>query len=116
MNDERRVPWREVTPLPDVNGTLAPLLKTVDSLRRAWEEALRDATSDELAEARERRLRRHAIETGIIERLYDVGWGVTEALVAEGLSSEVASRAGGVGDDTLRIIRSQYDALQYVTE
>jgi len=27
-------------------------------------------------------LRRHAIETGIIERRYEVGWGVTEALVA----------------------------------
>jgi Fic/DOC family len=49
-------------------------------------------------------------------RLYDVDWGVTEALVAEGLSAEVASREGGINDDTLRVIRSQFDALQYITE
>jgi hypothetical protein len=116
MNDERRVPWREVTPVPDVNGTLAPLLKTVDSLRGAWEEWLKDATPEERGEAQQRRLRRHAIETGIIERLYDLDWGVTEALAAEGLSSDVANRVGGVGDDTLRLIRSQYDALHYLTD
>jgi len=94
MDGERRVPWREVEPLPDLNGTLEPMLKTVSALRDAWEDALRVASPEDVLAARERRLRRHAIETGIIERLYDLDWGVTEALVAEGLSSEVASRAG----------------------
>jgi Fic family protein len=116
MNSEERIPWREADGPPYVNGTLRPLLNTVDSLRKAWEDALSYASVPEREEARNRRLRRHAIETGIIERLYDIDWGVTEALVAEGLSSEVASRAGGLSDDTLRIIRSQYDALQYLTE
>jgi Fic family protein len=116
MGSEVRIPWREVDAPPHVNGTLQPLFKTVDALRKAWEDALSDATPAERDEARNRRLRRHAIETGIIERLYDVDWGVTEALVAEGLSSDVANRAGGLNDDTLRVIRSQYDALQYLTE
>lgn len=115
MDDERRIPWREVKPLQDLNGTVEPLLKTVSALRAAWEDALHDASPEDVAAARERRLRRHAIETGIIERLYDLDWGVTEALVAEGLSSEVASRAGGVSDDVLLTIRSQYDALDYVS-
>jgi hypothetical protein len=115
MEDERRIPWREVEPLQKVNGTLEPLLKTVSALRAAWEDALRSASPEEVTAARERRLRRHAIETGIIERLYDLDWGVTEALVAEGLSSEVASRAGGVSDDVLLTIRSQYNALDYVS-
>jgi prophage maintenance system killer protein len=115
MDVEGRVPWREVEPLPNTNGTLEPLLKTVTTLHDAWEDALLSASVEEVVAARERRLRRHAIETGIIERLYELDWGVTEALVAEGLSSEVASQYGGINDDVLRIIRSQYDALDYVT-
>jgi Fic family protein len=115
MDDERHVPWREVEPLPDLNGSLEPLLKTVSALRDAWADALRSASAEDVAAARERRLRRHAIETGIIERLYDLDWGVTEALVAEGLSSEAANRAGGVSDDILLTIRAQYNALDYVT-
>jgi hypothetical protein len=115
MDLEGRIPWREVEPLPHTNGTLEPLLKTVSTLHDAWEDALLGASAEEVAAARERRLRRHAIETGIIERLYELDWGVTEALVAEGLSSEVASQYGGINDDVLRVIRSQYDALDYVT-
>ncbi len=61
-------------------------------------------------------MRRHAIETGVIERLYNVDWGVTEALVAEGLTLDVASHEGGVNDDTLAVIRDQYDALEYLAE
>src|ERR1022692_1641749 len=114
--DEERIQWREVEPPPDINGSLGQMLKTVDSLRSAWEEALQDASPEEQAEAQQRRLRRHAIETGIIERLYDLDWGITEALVAEGLSSEVASREGGVSDDTLLTIRSQLAALQYLAD
>lgn len=67
-----------------MNGDLANLLASVDTLRSAWEDALRRVDSSELTEARQRSLRRHAIETGIIERLYDVDWGVTEALVIAG--------------------------------
>ncbi len=115
MDEERRIPWREVEPLPHVNGAIEPLLKTVSTLHDAWEDALLGASAEEVVAARERRLRRHAIETGIIERLYDVDWGVTEVLVAEGLSSEVASRAGGVSDEVLLTIRAQYNALSYVS-
>jgi fido (protein-threonine AMPylation protein) len=116
MNDDQRREWHEIASLPQVNGTLEPLLKTVDSLRSAWEDALQYYSAEELAEARNRRLRRHAVETGIIERLYELDWGTTEALVAEGLTSEVANRAGGVHEDTLLVIRSQYEALQYLAE
>jgi hypothetical protein len=108
---EVRIPWREVEPLPAVNGTVEPVLATVDALRTAWEEALGRVSSAEFAEARQRSLRRHAIETGIIERLYDLDWGVTEALVAEGITAEVAEREGGVSEDALLLIRDQLSAL-----
>ena len=67
MDSEARFPWREVDAPPHVNGTLRPVLNVVDTLRRAWEDALSYATGAERDEARDRRLRRHAIETGIIE-------------------------------------------------
>ncbi|MPZ65525.1 MAG: hypothetical protein GEU83_08410 [Pseudonocardiaceae bacterium] len=114
MNSEQRVPWGEVEKFVSLNGELAHILASVDTLRRAWADFLNSATNAEFTEARRRSLRRHAIETGIIERLYDVDWGVTEALVAEGITAEVAAREGGVDEDALTIIRSQYDALEFL--
>src|SRR5262249_8689843 len=35
--------------------------------------------------------------------------------VAEGLSTEVANRAGGIPEETLQLIRDQYDALEFLT-
>jgi len=116
MTGDQRARWQPIAPVPKVNGTLEPLLKTVDSLRSAWEDALQYYSSEELTEARNRRLRRHAVETGIIERLYELDWGTTEALVAEGLTSEAANRAGGIHEGTLLVIRSQYEALEYLAE
>ncbi|HWR46344.1 MAG TPA: hypothetical protein VN327_01820 [Pseudonocardiaceae bacterium] len=94
MSDEDRLRWAEVEPLGVVNGELMQVLASVDALREAWEVSLAQASPGEFAETRRRSLRRHAIETGIIERLYDVDWGVTEALVAEGLTAEVAAGKG----------------------
>lgn len=109
-------PWEDVAPIPVANGDIQNVLASVDTLRSAWEDALARAAPDEFTEARRRSLRRHAIETGIIERLYDVDWGVTEALVAEGLTAEVAARKGGLDDDTLAIIRSQHEALEFLAD
>jgi hypothetical protein len=95
---------------------LRAVLASVDALRVAWEEALARVSPEEFAEARRRSLRRHAIETGIIERLYDLDWGVTEALVAEGITEDVAAREGGVDEDTLLLIRSQFEALEFMAD
>ncbi len=116
MAEDSVDPCGEVEPLPPVNGDLESVLASVDTLRSAWEDALERPTPHELTESRQRSLRRHAIETGVIERLYDVDWGVTEALVAEGLTADVAAREGGVDEDTLAIIRSQLEALEFLAE
>lgn len=115
MTESIRIPWRAVEPPTPMNGDLMQVLASVDTLREAWQAAISQASEAAFAEARRRSLRRHAIETGIIERLYDVEWGVTEALVAEGLTAEVAAREGGLDDDSLAIIRSQYDALEFLS-
>jgi Fic family protein len=114
MNESLVLPWRPVTPLDQYNGDIAQILASVDTLRAAWGESIADASPAEFEEARRRSLRRHAIETGIIERLYDVSWGITEALVAEGITAEVAAREGGLEGDALDTIRAQYDALEFL--
>lgn len=106
--------WREIEPLGEVNGGLPALLDTVDTLRIAWRQALDGVSPHEFEEARHRNLRRHAIETGIIERLYEMDWGVTESLIAEGLTLEAAERAGGIDEGVLRVVRSQFDALEFL--
>lgn len=108
--------WRDVEPLAGINGELGAVLASVDALRAARDDVLSRVTPEDFTESRRRSLRRHAIETGIIERLYDVDWGVTEALVAEGLTAEVAEREGGIDDDTLALIRSQFDALEFLAD
>jgi Fic family protein len=111
------LPWADVVPLPHLNGDLRSVLDSVDSLQRAWKTVV-SANDAAFQEARRRSLRRHAIETGIIERLYEVDWGVTEALVAEGITTDAVARAedGMVPEDVLALIRSQYDALQFMAE
>lgn len=57
------------------------------------------------------------METGIIERIYDIDWGVTEKLVVEGFTRGVVERTGGaVGDHTLATIQAQLEALNLVVE
>src|SRR5690606_6496139 len=89
---------------------------STDALQRAWAEVVQQSSPEMFREARARSLRRHAIETGIIERLYNVEWGVTQALVAEGLSAEVAAREGGVDEGALATIQAQFEALEYLSE
>jgi hypothetical protein len=116
MTDRSGDSWCDVAPIPETNGDLENILASVDTLRSAWDDALAQVTPEEFGAARRRSLRRHAIETGIIERLYDIDWGVTEALVAEGITAEVVARQGGVDDDALAIIHSQHDALEFLAD
>src|SRR5580698_6535287 len=108
--------WTEVVPPPvSVSNSVSTALETLEPLKHAWEEAA-EADPDGFRETRLRTLRSHAIETGIIERLYDVDWGMTQALVAEGLAMEAVEGRGTLDGDTLAVINDQYDALEYVTE
>jgi len=111
------LPWTDVEPLQHLNGDLVSVLESVHALQGAWK-AVVSANDSAFREARRRSLRRHAIETGIIERLYDVDWGVTEALVAEGLTADAVARVteGAVSEDVLELIRSQYSALEFLAE
>ena len=112
-----RIPWKPIEPLSRLermaNGSLAAL----DALRAEWVGRLTELSEEERARIRQRSLRRLAIETGIIERLYDVEWGLTLTLVAEGFTRDVVERAGGrVDERTLVTLRAQFDSLGMVID
>ena len=108
---------REVQPIPaELSPETTSVLLRTDALRVAWEESIAGASKDDLEARRDRSLRRHAIETGIIERLYDVEWGVTEALIADGMTMQAASAEGTISEGTLSTIRSQLNALEFLAK
>ncbi len=110
-------PWKPITPL-DVNAVSANgRIAAVDALREAWRGQLEKLTEDERKKTRQRTLRKLAIETGIIERLYDIDWGLTLTLIAEGIARDVVERAGGgVDDHTLATLIAQRDSLELVLD
>jgi hypothetical protein len=112
-----KYPWKPIEPLGArsrvSNGTLVGL----DALRKEWERHLTSLTEDELSAVRRRSLRRLSVETGIIERIYELDWGLTLTLVAEGFAREVVERAGGKVDDrTLATLKAQMESLEMVLD
>ena len=110
--------WSPITPLDRVvEETLRGDLAAVDALHRSWIRFTASLDEADRRTLRRRTLRKHAIETGIIERLYEIDWGVTEQLVAEGLTMEAVARAGGeVSPRDLAMLEAQFDGLELVIE
>lgn len=112
-----RIPYRQITGLTGNDRLSNGALAALDALRREWDRRLAELAEEERARIRQRSLRRLAIETGILERLYDVDWGLTQTLVAEGFTRDVVERAGGdVDDKTLATLRAQLDSLGLVLD
>jgi hypothetical protein len=113
----KRIPWQTIrelnkTEVPS-NGAFAAL----DALRHEWERRLKALTEDERTRVRQRTLRKLSVETGILERLYDLDWGLTLTLVAEGFTRDVVERSGGnVDERTLATLRAQMDSLGMVLD
>jgi fido (protein-threonine AMPylation protein) len=112
-----RVPWHPIAPLADEDRLSNGALASLDALREEWARRLREIADEELARIRQRSLRRLSVETGILERLYEVDWGLTLTLLAEGFTRDVVERAGGhVDDRTLATLRAQTDSLAMVLD
>ena len=110
--------WAPITELDAaVQEMLRGDLAAVDALHRSWIVFTASLDEADRYTLRRRTLRKHAIETGIIERLYDLDWGVTEQLVAEGLTREAVARAGGqVSERVLSMLEDQFEGLELVIE
>lgn len=66
---------------------------TLDEISKSWldRRKILQANSTEYGDFINRLKRRHAIETGIVERMYDIDKGVTETLINEGFISSLVS-------------------------
>ena len=117
MDEHLRIAWQPISPLADSRFSTNGALAAVDALRHEWEAGWRTFSPEERIAIRQRSLRRLAIETGIIERLYDIDWGLTLNLVAEGFARDVVERHGGQLDDRTRLtLEAQRDSLNMVLD
>ena len=110
--------WHPIEPLDEsVAENLRGDLAALRALQRSWQDFAFSLDEADRNTLRRRTLRKHAIETGIIERLYDIDWGVTETLVAEGLTREAIARGGGeLSPGVLPMLQAQMEGLEMVTE
>ncbi len=110
--------WQPIQPLDaHVEVRLRSDLAAVDALQNLWMDFASSLSLADRNTLRRRTLRKHAIETGILERLYDIEWGLAETLVAEGLSMEAVARAGGeLPPGVMPMLDAQFKGLELVTE
>ena len=86
--------WKPIERLSDIDRTVD--LASIQPLYETWtlsKERLQNSSGASLTRFTERLVRRLSVETGILERLYDLDFGTTEALVANGFAEQLISRS-----------------------
>ncbi len=91
----------------------------IDSLQRQWLEVKKNveiSTPEAYRKFTERLTRRWAIETGIIEGVYDLDRGITETLVREGIASEHIERGSTNKEpsELVEILRDHQSSIEFV--
>ena len=111
-------PWRPIEP-PDL-GLESFDFSEIDSLHRQWlnfKRAREDANPDAFKFFSERLDRSWAIETGIIEGIYDISRGVTQTLIEHGLSVDLID-VGSTNrnpQELVTVLRDHVQAAEFVT-
>lgn len=110
--------WRPLTGLD--TESLSIDFHEIDSHQRTWLNLRRrreKATPDVYKAFLERIYRHWAIETGIIERIYEIGRGTTDALVENGLSVDLIPSGGPDKSrhDVFKVIQDHQEAAEFVT-
>ena len=93
----------------------------MQSIYETWahsRERLKEHSAENLAEFNRRLVRRLSIETGILERIYDLDRGTTEALVAHGFSEDLVARSSTDIEPSklIDILRDQEAAIELVMD
>lgn len=110
--------WRPITPL----GALADqetrvVLARLDTIRSIWNHTKLELTADVQERFAERLKRSIAVETGIIEGLYELDRGLTQTLVTHGFARDTVDRVGeSVPDLTLNMLRDHLEGLDFVMD
>lgn len=90
----REYRWKPIEPLSDAERSID--LADIQPLYESWRAAkqrLEQSSPEGLQRFATRLVRRLSIETGILERLYDLDRGTTEALVTAGFIEDLVARS-----------------------
>lgn len=111
--------WKPIEPLSDEerNIDLAAIRPLYESWR-AVRQRLVQSSPESLKRFTDRLIRRLSVETGILERLYDLDRGTTEALVAHGFAEDLVSRTSTDIEPgrLIEILRDQEAATRLVID
>ncbi|MFN0038420.1 MAG: Fic family protein [Burkholderiales bacterium] len=111
--------WSPIEPLTDKDRAID--LAAMRPLYESWQTSkarLKVSSEGSLREFNQRLVRRLSVETGILERLYDIDRGTTEALVAAGFREDIVSRSSTDIEPSrlIDILRDQEAAIQLVMD
>jgi fido (protein-threonine AMPylation protein) len=110
--------WPPQTGITDYDGDPKKLAASeLEGIRAIWtEQKKRLAGTKQLSDFTDRLARDWAIETGIIENLYDIERGVTQTLIERGFQAELLSHGttNKPREFVLQMLRDQQDALEGV--
>jgi len=111
--------WKPIETLSDREKAID--LAAISPLYDTWKAAkkkLQTSSRDNLDRFTERLIRRLSVETGILERMYDLDRGTTEVLVAQGFAEELVSRSSTDIEPSrlINLLRDQEGAIRLVME
>ncbi|MGA7221193.1 MAG: hypothetical protein WBX38_22955, partial [Candidatus Sulfotelmatobacter sp.] len=111
--------WKPIEPLSENERKID--LVAMRPLYESWRASkgrLEESSQAQLAEFNRRLIRRLSVETGILERLYDLDRGTTEALVAHGFAEDLVSHSSTNIEPSrlIDILRDQEAAIQLVMD
>ena len=111
--------WTPIRPLSDEERRidLAAMRPLYESWR-ASKKRLQESSQSQLPDFNRRLIRRLSVETGILERIYDLDRGTTEALVAHGFAEDLVSHSSTNIEPSrlIDILRDQEAAIQLVVD
>lgn len=111
--------WRPIEPLSGAEKRIdLAAMRHLYENWRASKKRIQQSSPAQLADFNQRLIRRLSVETGILERLYDLDRGTTEALVAHGFAEELVTRSNTNIEPALLIdlLRDQEAAIQLVID
>jgi len=111
--------WKPIDPLSEKDRVID--LMSMRSLYDSWlafRERLPESSEGSFRSFNQRLVRRLSVETGILERLYDLDRGTTEALIATGFVEDIISRSSTDIEPSrlIDILRDQEAAIQLVMD
>src|SRR5215469_5713119 len=112
--------WKSDTGITDLPEDWGPLeASEIAGIQKIWaEQRERLHGTRQLKEFSERLSREWAIETGIIENLYEIDRGVTQTLIEHGFRSELLGQndTNKPREYVLQLLEDQKDALDGIFE